>query len=242
MKKLYLLALLSILSIIPAPSHADEKLATKESLIAAWEINIKSLPTTKIFEKQSDGVYKFETTLIPYKGEIKIHNVIVDKDIEIYSDYRLDDEDLIKGVIEAEIVGPKEKCDSFPIGCRALESNNTLYYSDSSNSWLKEKEMIAVIEAKENAEEAQSGSCKIEKKASTDYKGTLSLIGMLAFSIYFIIICIRQNKKQNAYIDRYNKHIDIMEERSIKSFEIMEKSISIQSQQTELLKQILEKK
>lgn len=242
MKKLYLLALLSMLSIIPAPSHADEKLATKESLIAAWEINIKNLPTTKIFEKQSDGVYKFETTLIPYKGEIKIHNVIVDKDIELYSDYRLDDEDLIKGVIEAEIVGPKEKCDLFPIGCRALENNNTLYFSDSSNSWLKEKEMIAVIEAKENAEEAQSGSGEIEKKASKDYKESLILIGVLAFFIFIIILSIRQSNRQKAYFDKYNKHMDIIEERSLKSFEIMEKSISIQSQQTELLKQILEKK
>ena len=72
---------------ISSTSHAKTEHAptSKESFLKAWKAYQKNLPTTVTFEKTDEpNTYIYETTLFPYKGKVKIANVVVDKNISYY--------------------------------------------------------------------------------------------------------------------------------------------------------------
>lgn len=49
----------------------------RTSLVEAWETHIAALPGTARFEAVGDGVYRFEDTDLPYKGELTILGALV---------------------------------------------------------------------------------------------------------------------------------------------------------------------
>lgn len=64
-----------VLTALYAPQVSAD--ASRESLVAAWEAHIASLPGTIGFEAVGDGVYEFEDSDLPYAGKLTIVGALV---------------------------------------------------------------------------------------------------------------------------------------------------------------------
>ncbi len=64
-----------VLTALYAPQVSAD--ASRESLVAAWEAHIASLPGTISFEAVGDGVYEFEDSDLPYAGKLTIVGALV---------------------------------------------------------------------------------------------------------------------------------------------------------------------
>lgn len=133
--------------------HAEDaapKNDSKEAFIKAWEDNIKAMPTTVIFEKTAvKDVYNFETTLLDYKGKLKI----IETEISEYKDkislYIDIPENILKGKITVEFDIPaKEIVTNHKLSYGAFEGMNTLHYVPESKDWLDGNEFFSYRKSK----------------------------------------------------------------------------------------------
>lgn len=104
--------------------------ATKQSLLEAWEKQLRSDPGTIIFKKLDDGLYRYHTKHFPFNGELRLLNIVIDY-------FQPPDEKIPMGIMEVELVGIdndfiRKHTHSYGKWTRM----NTLYYDLDLNTWI----------------------------------------------------------------------------------------------------------
>ena len=114
-------------------SAADEK----ASLLSAWEAVQAQHEQVASFVKQDDGLYQIEFTSLPFKGELRV--LAYDTEPLSYGG----EKSLFKqaGYIEYELVGaPDDMQEKYWRTFQNWNESNTLYYSESQQSWVTQRE------------------------------------------------------------------------------------------------------
>ena len=233
--------------IVGAPTLAaeNEDAPTKESFIAAWEVQQRKLPTTLLLEKKADNVYLYETTIFPFKGEIRILNVVIDKDVRYYTDYELNYEDITRGVLEFEFVGlsKEELQEKFSHSYTIWDSHNYLFFSDETKRWLSPKEMREIVDLREEREEKEANDAKVQstvpekedKKKITLLSVLINFLPVIFIFIAWGLLCWPATRQQKLAIKRYD---EFYKQALIKQ----DQAISLQKEAITLLNKIAEKK
>lgn len=128
--------------------HAEDaapKNDSKEAFIKAWEDNIKAMPTTVIFEKTAvKDVYNFETTLLHYKGKLKIIDTEINENKYQISHYIDIPENILVGKIKVEFDIPSARIvTTHKLSYGIFEEMNSLYFVPETNTWMKRSEFQA---------------------------------------------------------------------------------------------------
>ncbi|PCK00320.1 MAG: hypothetical protein COA45_00625 [Zetaproteobacteria bacterium] len=216
---------------ISSPSYADEKHApiSKESFLKAWKAHQKNLPTTVTFEKTDEpNTYIYETTLFPYKGKLKILNVVVDKALDYYYDYDLDSEDMLKGLVEIEFTDLPEKFyKRHSYSLNLWERQNYLFYVD--NRWMSIDQWRKFEAAKEMETSPAPRATESEDKKD--------LIVLISFAIFLCIWLFAILRTKKAY-KKADESIEIQKQ----AFKLAEESLTLQKEQTDYLRQLLKDK
>lgn len=216
MKKVFIAVLLCLVFSFVAIA---EQLPTEESLIAAWEEIQKSDPNNIKFEKIKDEEYKINNNKIPFEGILKINSADID-DLMGNNEY-------IMGVIEAELVGLssdfiEKNSRRYYIWAR----NNNLYYDKNAKKWITMQEyQKALIEKQDKMFGIFS--------FFSSYFYILLLIILLVFLVYF---SRKQKKVINKSLEQQAQAIAQVN----KSLELSEKSIELNRETNEILKDILD--
>jgi hypothetical protein len=233
--------------IVGAPTFAaeNEDAPTKESFIAAWEVQQRKLPTTLLLEKKADNVYLYETTIFPFKGEIRILNVVIDKSVDYYADYDLNYEDIERGVLEIELVGitREDLREKYPHSFSLWDSHNYLFFSDETKRWLSPKEMGDVVDLREEREEKEANKAKVQspvpekedKKKVTLLSVLTSFLPVIFIFVAWGLLCWPATRQQKSAIKRYD---EFYKQTLIKQ----DQAISLQKEAIALLNKIAEKK
>ncbi len=229
----------------PVLAAENEDVPSKESFIAAWEVQQRKLPTTLLLEKKADNVYLYETTIFPFKGELKILNVVIDKEIRYYADYDLNYEDIVRGVLEYELVGlPREDIhEKYPHSFSLWDSHNYLFFSDETKRWLNPKEMGEVVDLREAREEREENEAKAQcpapkKDNESDLLNAKILISLAPSFLLFLIfgsLSIYSLNVQRKYLNRTN---EINNQYIVKQ----DQANALHKEAVSLLKQLSEKK
>ena len=105
---------------------------TRESLVAAWEEHIRSLPATTSFEKTADGTYRYADTDLPYDGELKVQGALVrsSESPGFDSDYTH------LGMVEFELTDLPEERLTSQVYYYWLADRQTLHYSATAAAWV----------------------------------------------------------------------------------------------------------
>ncbi len=209
----------------------------KKSFTEKWEQHQKNLPTTILFEKTPEpNIYNYETTLFPYKGKLKLLNVVIDHKNQTYyyGSYDISDNATYIGIAEIELLNaPQGFLDKYNHSSKIFEMQQFLFIKDDNNKWITEEEWKN-IDNISNPSVTKSNSnkyCKL-KKIGAD------LIPLLALIIFLICIVLWSRKKQNNYMAKYDLSLKRQEE----SMDIARKSIQLQTEQVVLLQKLLERK
>jgi hypothetical protein len=205
---------------------------TKESFIAAWESYQKSLPTTVTLKRTEEpSIYLYETSLFPFKGKLKITNVLISEDLDYYYDYNLNDDQALRGVVETEFVGAsvEDLYKKYPYSLEIWKKGNFLFYTKDAGQWVSGKAYLAFQSERKNAvASTQSSGQKI-------WSDLLPLPYILLFFSVFWWLIRRSQKTQTV-------RVDLSMDRQLKALEIGEKSLVLQNEQTALLRQLAGKK
>jgi hypothetical protein len=150
----------AILFVIPIPSYADaiQDKPTNESLLAFWEQSQIKNPNTVKFEKTDvENVYNYETKYFPYKGKLKVINLLVDKNIGGFYDV-YDDDDGYQGIVEVELSDAPEKFqDKYSYSYLTWGRTNKLYYDPHTSKWYVHDDWM---EHEKSLKAQDSGSCQ----------------------------------------------------------------------------------
>lgn len=241
------LALVLVLFVTPAfaePAAAPAK-PSKESLLAAWEKVQRDDPYTVTFAKsEKKDVYNFETTIFPYKGQIKVLNLLIEKKPAFYyGEFRSYNEELPEGdyigLVEIELADlGKEFVEKHRYSYSTWDQRNGFYYNAETNKWYTEAQWSAhkaALKAREVPASASSGgSCSDRSAWMSSIIRWAPLAGFLALWIPLLYwLGLKQQKKakkiQDEYLDECRAINKGIEERSIES-------ISLQKQMLEVLK------
>lgn len=239
------LSILIALFLMVAPFaqvHAETPVPpTKESFLAAWEENVRSNPETKLFEKMDEaGVYNFETTLFPYKGRLKILNLLVeDRDFSSqgyeFNDYDSEDDSGHIGIVETELTdAPENWSEKYPYSFQSWRSANVLFFSHAAGVWMDQGKWKQHLAMKKAAEPPQSGIC-----AQTDFwRSQMNMVISMLLPIVIILallipLCALLGRKQR---QTYKTSFD----RQLEALNTARESLSIQKEHLDLLKTMLE--
>lgn len=237
--------LLTFSSVSAQQTHAtamgvsNASASSKEAFIAAWEQAHKARPTTQRFEKTDQpGVYDFETSLFPYRGKLKVLNVLIGEKLGYYGDYDLQSKATLTGVAEVVLPGlPENFWKDYPYSSQIWQDQNFLFFIPEANRWMSADDWRAY---EKESLSGDRGDCKASPSASFfDRYGEL----LRVFLPLFIILCVfffvvrRVQKIQKVQMAKYDLSID----RQARSMEIMEKSLAFQGEQTELLRKLVER-
>lgn len=216
---------------LPEPEKQTAQ-ATKESFLKAWETNIKNLPTTVTFEKtEKPNIYNYETTLFPYKGELQLNNIIIDRNLGYYYDYDLGVENAIKGAAEITLLNLSndDLYKKYPLSQQIWAKGNFLFFDDAAGRWLNAQQWQADHAVADTVYGRSNSSCD---RASQILNNIFGKVWPLLLIILFLGVFILAIKKaQKEQIAKY----DLSMKRQMESIEI-------QKEQTALLKQLVSHK
>jgi hypothetical protein len=103
---------------------------TKQSLLIAWEKQLRSDPGTITFKKLEDGLYQYHTKHFPFNGELRLLNIVIDY-------FLPPDEKIPMGIMEVELVGiDNDFIRKHTHSYRKFTRMNTLYYDKDLNTWI----------------------------------------------------------------------------------------------------------
>jgi hypothetical protein len=115
--------------------HIPSKKVVKESLLSYWENNLAKDPGTRLFQKtRVAGVYDIDTTVLPYKGRVKVLNVFVDvyKPVGIY-----DKQIAYGGVVETELMdAPSNLAENQPFSFKKWQQLSWFDYDTKTSEWF----------------------------------------------------------------------------------------------------------
>jgi hypothetical protein len=109
--------------------------AAKRSLLAFWEKRIKEDPDTKLFQKTNEkGVYRIDTSVLPYKGRVKVLNVVVD----VYTPVAEYDRHIAYGgVVETELLdAPNNIAELQPFSFKKWQRMGWFDYDTETSEWF----------------------------------------------------------------------------------------------------------
>lgn len=230
---------------ISGTSYAETKHAptSKESFLKAWKAHQKNLPTTVTFEKTDEpNTYIYETTLFPYKGKMKILNVVVDKNISYYYDYDLNSDDILKGIVEIGFPDlPEDFFKKHSYSHDLWERQNFLFFVDnrwvSADQWREREEI--------NEASTTPAYCAPSDFWSKNNKILSAFIPVAIFVLVFLFAISKSNKMQKKQIEKYDLSMQRQEEaieQQQQAFKLAEESLALQKEQTDYLRQLLKDK
>ncbi|TAL27092.1 MAG: hypothetical protein EPN97_18210 [Alphaproteobacteria bacterium] len=122
-------------------AHADDAKPSKDSLLTAWEqVQKDSSYTVKFEPTKEKDVYDFETTIFPYKGKIKVLNLLIEKkpahfyEFQEYGDETPEGD--YAGIVELELDGIDDKfLRKFSYSYHTWARDNALYYHAETKKW-----------------------------------------------------------------------------------------------------------
>lgn len=185
---------------------------SKKEVVAAWELSLRALPSTKVLEKATDpNIYNFESSLIPFKGQIKILNVIVSDEPEFYAlNLESDVSDVFtkQAFVEVALIGVSSTYwDDMPRSYQAWKSLGEFFYVKEKNMWLARDAAKLYGQATIDLKDA----AKLREYQSTEppsmlYEQALIYVyPILCFMIFFGIVQIFSRKKRlqaNEFVER----------------------------------------
>lgn len=219
------LSLAALLVFRLAPSGSDEK--TETGLIAAWEQQQKSDPTTVKFEKTKDRQYHFSTKRFPFDGELLVRNVVLE-------DYPGVNQDGIStGTVEVELQGVNEEFHrTFAASYGKWITGNTLYWDPKAQRWLTSEQYFQQV--RERIPKQMAWPALI----SFGWLGILLVVfGGLFFSLW------RNQKRLKVISQRSERSLQISERNgqlAERNAQIFEQSLKLQEQNLKLFQEILE--
>lgn len=197
-----------------------EQLPTEESLIAAWEEIQKNDPNNIKFEKIKDKEYRINNNKIPFEGILKINSA----DIE---DSMMGDNEYLMGIVDAELVGLSS--DFIEKNSRRYYGwarNNNLYYDKNKNKWITVQEFHKVLT--ENQDKVMGIFSFV-----SNYLFIILLIFIIISAVYF-------SRKQKKVINKsFEQQAQVIAQVN-KSLELGEKSVELNQETNEILKDILD--
>ena len=214
---------------LPQKTEETKILPTKETFLAAWEVHQRNLPTTVTLEKTNEpGIYNYETTLFPYKGKLKINNILISKDIYYYGDYDLNLEDALKGVVETELpdLQDKKMYDLYPYSNNIWKNQNFLFYNGCAGKWLNIEQWREIQKSNTRA----SQETLTQNQLIADF---LPLVFLIPFLLLLLWWAKRQQKAQMT-------KFDLSLERQEKSMALQKESMASQKESLELQKELVE--
>ncbi|MEZ5919112.1 MAG: hypothetical protein R3D66_04120 [Alphaproteobacteria bacterium] len=236
------------MSAAPHASAEEKTVPTKETLLSAWEFSQKSQPTTVIFEKTDEpGVYNFETTLFPYKGRLKVLNILLQDHIEYYYDYDVEEDSSAMGIVEVKLLdAPKDFFDGMAVSQSIWNKQHTLYFISGPQRWMTKAEW-EIYDANK-PETLSGGACRPTSSSATaytKYKGEIFLFSsLMLLGLFLVFVGRRTIKFQNSHVKKF----DLSMERQLEALQISEKmlkqqdeSLEIQRKQAAILEKLLQK-
>jgi hypothetical protein len=103
---------------------------SRESLLVAWEANLRGDPQTLVFERLEDDLYRWSTERFPFDGVVRVLNLVVDDRTFEYAASG------VVGVVEADLEGVSDEFRrqyAYSIGL--WQGANTLYFDADSGEW-----------------------------------------------------------------------------------------------------------
>ncbi|MBL8713192.1 MAG: hypothetical protein JNM12_09850 [Alphaproteobacteria bacterium] len=208
-------AILLSFCVLSAPVHAETatKKPTKESLLEAWEQNLKKNEYTVKLEKTTEqGVYDYETTIFPYAGKLKVLNTFIDAPGSYY--YDEDDAENFSGTVEVELAGvAKEFKEQYQRSYYAWLRGNSLTYNDRTNKWYTPSEWAGYKKILDTVKDkAVCEPTEQKKEAAPTFLGVLlswfPMLLLIGVWFFFLIAMRKPQKKQALLVDRAFAHYD----------------------------------
>jgi hypothetical protein len=219
------LSLAALLVLRFTPSGSEQK--TEAGLIAAWEQERKSDPTTIKFEKTKDRQYHFSTKRFPFDGELLVRNVVLE-------DYPGVNQDGIStGTVEVELQGVTDDFHrTFGTSYAKWSTGNTLYWDPTAQHWLTSEQYFQQVRDRIPTQMVWPSLINF------GWVGILLVIfGGLFFSLW------RNNKRIKVINQRSERSLQISERNgqlAERNSQIFEQSLKLQEQNAKRFQEILE--
>jgi hypothetical protein len=130
---------LFVFLIVPQPASAESHKipsieAAKASLLEYWEQTIKQDPSTRLFETTDEpGVYNIDTTVLPYKGRVKVLNLVVD----VYKPVGNYDSGVVYGgVVETKLLDAPDIPQLQPFSFNKWQRMGWFDYDSKTSRWF----------------------------------------------------------------------------------------------------------
>ncbi len=238
---LCILAAMFLFVVLPARAEDAAAFAppAKESLLAAWEEIVRQNPETKIFEKTDEaGVYNFETTLFPYKGKLKVLNLLVeDRDLSSYgyeyNDYDDTEDTGYIGMVETELSdAPEDFFEKYVYSTMAWKSGNVLFYSNQAARWMGKAEWKQYLKTKIAASSAAAPQCARSERVDFISR----YVGVIVLGIFLALVFLRLPRT----LKKQNKLNETIMERQLEGLNIAKEGQVLQKEALDVLKSMLE--
>lgn len=190
----------------------------QSDLLSAWEDYLENNRSTVYLKPVSEMTYDFKTNLFPFEGTLKVLNVVVDEEGYGCEGYKT-------GYIETELVGVEDDFyEKHYYSLSIWQRNNTLYFDENQDKWVLYNELTLNYE-----------TCEAGFQPWAGIMGLASSLFPLAVIVVILIIVIVvtsvMQKKNRSYMD-------FAEKATKRSLEIAEKSLALNEESNELLKNI----
>jgi hypothetical protein len=213
-------ALAAVLYCAPAP--AGDTPPSKETLRTAWESTQKSNLHTKLFRKTTEkDVYDFETDLFPYKGRLKLMNLLIDKKPGYYYYEDGGENDDYKGVAEVKLLdAPKEFRGEYAQSYETWDRMNQFHYDATAGAWVTRD----AWSARTTAKAASRPQCIAADRRLWDLAASL---GGIVLVLAFVVLLTRTaRKRQKDYLRKYDDSM----ERQKESLDVLKQNLELQKQ------------
>lgn len=218
------LAALLVFQLTPSGSE----LKTEAGLIAAWEQEQKSDPTTIKFEKTKDRQYHFATKRFPFDGELLVRNVV----LEDYPGFN-NEEGISVGTVEVELQGVNEEFHrTFAASFGKWLAGNTLHWDSKAQRWLTSEQYF------------QQARDRIPKQMVWPTLVGFGWSGILLLIFVGLLFGLLRNQKRMKVISQRSERSLQLSERNAqlaeRNAQIFEQSLKLQEQNLKLFQEILE--
>lgn len=233
---LAIVVLLSVPLVSRAESPAKEDvIPSRESLLSYWEKATRENPSVKRLEKTGEeGVYNFETTLFPYKGRVKVLNVLIEKYSYYDADYAYEKSVSYKGIVETDLMdAAPDFSKKYEYSFASWQRLNRFYYDGKTSEWFPEN-MWQEHFASQKA--VASSTCPRTAAHGTGYDVWMDALVPWAPLVLFLVFIVWLARRQNRRV--WDNQAKVME-RQLDSIKLAEDGMVIQREHTQLLKDIL---
>ncbi len=214
-------------------SSAAGAAADRESLLAAWEAHMASLPDTARFEAIGDQRYSLEDTALPYEGEVRVLGVLLRAADSFAGDFTH------FGMVEFELVDLPPERQASQSYYYWLTDRQTLHYSSAEERWVDTAAYNAALQA--------------HYGFGSDYGAFSFMLNygiwtiMLGALVLVIVIVLRQAKKARALMDetaainrQARENLDRAATMQDEALAVARQTLDLQTEANALLRRLVE--